>query len=324
MVRADLRLLQLLALLDRLPQPAPQPRRGRPCLYPKTLFLKALVLMTVRRLYRAGELLAVLKEEPMHSYKLALTDSRGRFPTRRTWERRLARLPQSLPARIGLIGRALVAQINPWARCGRAVALDSTPLRASGGVWHKKHRDAGVVPHTRIDTEAAWTKSGYHGWVYGWKLHLAVTVATVWIPVAARLRPANEADNVIAEQLVPELPPTARYVLGDQHYNAPNVTAACRMRNLLPVTTQRGRYPHTDDGVEVRRVFHKLRSATIENFNEQFKGVFDGHDQVPTKGLAATQRYALGGVLVYQLALWYRHARGHPLRTGLKPFVRAL
>ncbi|MEM6783591.1 MAG: hypothetical protein AAF624_07640 [Bacteroidota bacterium] len=180
------------------------------------------------------------------------------------------------------------------------------------------------MPHTRIDTEAAWTKSGYHGWVYGWKLHLAVTVAAVWIPVAARLHPANEADNVIAERLVPELPLTARYMLGDQHCNAPNVTAACRVRNLHPVTTQRGRYPHTDDGVEVRRVFHKLRSATIENFNEQFKGGFDGYDQVPTKGLAATQRYALGGVLVYQLTLWYRHARGHPLRTGLKPFVRAL
>jgi hypothetical protein len=24
-------------------------------------------------------------------------------------------------------------------------------------------------------------------------------------------------------------------------------------------------------------IFHKLRSITIENFNEQFKGIFDGH-----------------------------------------------
>jgi hypothetical protein len=41
----------------------------------------------------------------------------------------------------------------------------------------------------------------------------------------------------------------------------------------------------------------------MENFNEHFKGIFDGHGQVPTKGLLATQRFALGAIFVYQLAL---------------------
>ncbi len=90
-----------------------------------------------------------------------------------------------------------------------------------GGQWHRKHREAGVVPHTSIDTEAGWTKSGWHGWVYGWKLHLATTVAAVWIPLAARLTPANVGDNVIAPELIEDLPPEARFVLGDMHYNAP-------------------------------------------------------------------------------------------------------
>jgi hypothetical protein len=39
---------------------------------------------------------------------------------------------------------------------------DSTLLREEGGVWHKK---AAKVAHTSIDTEAAWSKSGWHGWV---------------------------------------------------------------------------------------------------------------------------------------------------------------
>jgi len=323
MIRPDALLFKLVVLIDRLPEPKPAPRRGRPFVYPETLFLKALVIMTVRQLYRPGELLAVLGEPGMSRLKLHLTDREGRFPCRRTWERRLARLPESLPARIGLIGRTLVTLIDPWALCGRAVALDSTVLRASGGVWHKKHREAGVVPHSRIDIEAGWTKSGYHGWVYGWKLHLAITVASVWIPVAARLRPANEADNVVAETLIPELPFEARFVLGDTHYNAPGVTEACQLRDLIPVTSQRGAYPHTDAGVDVRRVFHKLRSVANENFNEQFKAIFNGHEQVPTKGLAATGRYALGAVLVYQLVLWYRHEHGLPLRKGLKACIKA-
>ncbi len=323
MIHPEALLIKLVLLIDKLPQPKQEPTEGRPLVYPETLFLKALVIMTLRQLYKPGEFLAVLEQPTMEPLKTLLTDNQGRFPCRRTWERRLARLPESLPARIGLIGRTLVDRIRPWATSGRAVALDSTILHASGGVWHKKHREAGTVPHSRIDTEAAWTKSGWHGWVYGWKLHLAVCVSSVWIPLGAVLRPANEADNVVAEALIPELPFEARYVLGDLHYNAPNVTEACWRRALIPVTTKRGAYPHTDDGVEVRRIFHKLRSVANENFNEHFKAIFNGHDRVPTKGLVSTQRYALGAVLVYQLVLWHRHEQGLSLRKGLTACIQA-
>src|SRR3954465_10120460 len=76
-------------------------------------------------------------------------------------------------------------------------------------------------------------------------------------------------------------------------------------------------------GVEVRRLLHKTRPVTIENFNEQFKGIFDGHQQVPTRGLVATQRFALGAIFVYQLSLLYRYPQGADLRVGLKAFLRA-
>ena len=66
-----------------------------------------------------------------------------------------------------------------------------------------------------------------------------------------------------------------------------------------------------------------LRSAAIENFNEQFKGIFDTHGQVPTKGLVNTQRFALGAIFVYQIALLQRFHQDLPLRVGLKPFLKA-
>ena len=84
-----------------------------------------------------------------------------------------------------------------------------------------------------------------------------------------------------------------------------------------------GAYPHTDDGAHVRSLLHKTRSIAIENFNEHFKGIFDGHGPVPMKGLQATRCFALGAVLVYQLALLHRHEAGAELRRGLKPFLRA-
>jgi hypothetical protein len=326
MITQDSVLVQLVRLVDRVPTPPPPARRprGRPIVYSDRLFLKALLIMIVRRLHKVGELLAVL-EEPipeMHLVRELLCEE-GRFPSPRTFERRLKALPEALPGQIGSLGRHLVALLRPWARSGRAVALDSTVLRAKGGVWHKKDRQAGVVPHSSIDTEAGWTKSGWHGWVYGWKLHLATTVAGVWIPLAARLTPANVSDNRVAPPLIEELPKEARFVLGDTHYNAPEVRTACVESGRFLVASGRGPYPHTDAGVEVRRIFHRLRHVAIENFNEHFKAVFDAHGPVPTKGRLDTARFALGAVFVYQLALLYRYEQDLDTNRGLKAFLRA-
>jgi hypothetical protein len=263
--------------------------------------------MIVRHLHKVHELLMALnKLSPEMQTLRALLAENGRYPSRRTWERRLKTIPDTLPAQIGCLGRHLVGLIQPWQNSGRAGAIDSTVLRAKGDVWHKKDREQGVVPHTSNDTEAAWTKSGWHGWVYGWKLHVVSAVATVWIPLAALLTPANAADNEVAPALIQELPATLRFLLGDRHYNAPNVREDWENNERILVASQYGRYPHPGDGVEVRRVFHKLRSRAIENFNEHFKCIFDGHGQVPTKGRINTQRFALGAVFVYQLARLYR------------------
>jgi hypothetical protein len=190
-------------------------------------------------------------------------------------------------------------------------------------VWHQKHRGQGEIPHTSIDTEAHWTKSGWHGWVYGWKLHVVSVVAAVWFPIAAVLTPANVADSEPAPALLREVPAEVRFVLGDRHYNTPDLHALCERDDRLLVTTKYGRYPHTDEGVEVRRLFHKLRSLAMENFNEHFKGIFDGHGPVPTKGLLTTQRFALGAIFVYQLALLYRFEHDQELWVGLKAFLKA-
>ena len=122
-------------------------------------------------------------------------------------------------------------------------------------------------------------------------------------PIAAMLTPANVADSDPAPELLREVPAEVRFILGDRHDNTPELHEICAQDDRLLVTTKYGRYPHTDDGVEVRRIFHKLRSIAMENFNEHFKGIFDGHGQVPTKGLIATQRFALGAIFVSQLAL---------------------
>src|SRR4051812_1973434 len=116
--------------------------------------------MILKQLHSPYELLTVLQQPTaeMQALREALREN-GHFPTRRTFERRLAALPDQLPAQISALGCHLVALIQPWAEHGCAVAVDSTTLPARGGVWHRQHRELGEIPHTSIDTQAHWTKS---------------------------------------------------------------------------------------------------------------------------------------------------------------------
>lgn len=322
-------LVILVKLVDCIATPEPVQKRGRghPKVYTDRLIVKALVIMVIRRLYTAYSLLAFLAQETSLTRQLRelLKNPDGRFPSRRTWERRLQALPDSLPGMIGALGCHLVVLLQPWVRSGRAAALDSTALKANGGVWHKKDREQGIVPHSSIDTEANWSKSGYHGWWYGWKLHMACAVTSFWLPLAAELTVANTYDAKIAPALIRQLPAEVRFVLGDRHYNDDEgeVLTACRLSDRLLVTTQPGPYPHKDDGAPVRGVFHKLRSVAIEPFNGLFKNVFEWRGQVPVKGLDRVRLIVLGAVLVYQLILLYQFQAGLPLGKGVKALLRA-
>ena len=112
--------------------------------------------MLGRRWPKVNEFVAVLAEPTPELHRLRgwLTAPQGRVPSRRTWARRLAAVPATLPAQMGCLGRPLVALLPPWTAGARAAAIDSPVWRALGGVWHQKDREAGVVPHTSIDTEA--------------------------------------------------------------------------------------------------------------------------------------------------------------------------
>ena len=331
MVPQDSLLILLVGLVDLIPTP-PEPtqrKRGRSKTYPDKLFLKALIIMIVRQVHTPSGLLAILAQPSaeMQALRQQLTLPGGKFACRRTWERRLASIPNALPAQIACLGCFLLDSLGLWTQAACAAAIDSTVLIARGGVWHKKDREANKVPHTSIDTQAHWTKSGWHGWVYGWKLHIIVSAACkVWLPFAAEVTSANVADNEQAPALIENLPSGTHFLLGDQHYYDEALFRLCGGLDCILVTSHTGKnnpYPHHDDGVGVRKILHKTRSIAIENFNEHFKAIFDVHGSVPTKGLAATRRFVLSAVFVYQLAILYCHLNNLDLRIGLKALLKA-
>jgi hypothetical protein len=151
----------------------------------------------------------------------------------------------------------------------------------------------------------------------------AVVVGSVWIPLAAELTAAHTADNEVAPLRVAPLPAEVSFILGDTHDHDPSFRTICAQSNRILVATRRAAHPHHDGGVEVRRIFHKLRSQAIEPFNGRFKKVFEGRTQMPVKGLHRSQLLALGAMLIYPLVLLYQHEQAAPVGKGIKALLRA-
>jgi hypothetical protein len=297
--------------------------------YSDQLVLEALVIMIVRRLHTTHKLLSVLAQ-PTGEIRLlrALLSVKGRFPSWRTCERRLAALPASLPAKIACLGRALIALLQTWASCVRAAAMDTTVLRTRGGRWHKNDRKAGNSPTTRLILRH--TRPSYTG--PSWACTAGLTAGRglsllPWRRPCSRWRPSSRPPRPTTTSSPCAYYPMCllRYAIfwANQHYNDLAVRACCAEQGQTVLAKRCEAYPHTNDAVEVHYVFHELSSCAIENLNEQFEDVFDGYDQVLTKGLVNNHLWAFGSVFVYQPKLWHRYQHGLELLIGLKPFLKA-
>jgi hypothetical protein len=110
MILHDALLVTFVKLVDRLPMPA-QPskgERGQPRVYSDRNFLKAFVIMMVRHVHKVNEVLSVLAQPTAAMAILrSLLSEQDRFPSRRTWERRLKALPATEPAHIGYLLKAI-------------------------------------------------------------------------------------------------------------------------------------------------------------------------------------------------------------------------
>lgn len=328
MIARNALLVRLLALVDQVPLPSEyqQPRRGRPYLYSTRLIIKLWLVMIFRRIRSAYTLHRFLQQDQPEAQELreALFGD-GPIPSRRTIERRLTTLPAALEAEIASLGQLLVHRIQVWSREAAAAAIDSAPFHARGGVWHKRHRERGEVPDSRIDTEAGWTKSGWHGWVYGWKLHVVVTATRILIPLAAMATPADVGDNTVAPRLIRRLPHGLRWLLGDTAYQDAKLHQLCQERQIQLVAPRRGGpRPRRDPGAAVRRVLHTVRNTTIERFFAHFKNVFELLDQVPTRGRIRTSLLLLGSVYVYQLVLLLQLELGQQPLRDFKALLRMI
>lgn len=76
----------------------------------------------------------------------------------------------------------------------------------------------GRVPHPSIDTEGSWAKSAYHGWRFGYGLH--VICNQYRFPINAWVTTACVKDHSLIEQLLAYLNQYVGILVGDRGYFA--------------------------------------------------------------------------------------------------------
>jgi hypothetical protein len=81
----------------------------------------------------------------------------------------------------------------------RELYADKSVFKAQGPVWHPSDRLAGHIPAglRHLDTDATWSNSASHGWVYGYGLH--VTHNRIGFPKLVQVETAAVAQSQVLD-----------------------------------------------------------------------------------------------------------------------------
>ena len=286
----------------------------------KTL-LAFFVMMQYRRIFKFKAQWRWLKAHRAEREQLGFES----VPDRTTLSRRYKALYRMLQAFIAFVGEYAEELDERFA--GRDMFEDKSLFKAQGPVWHQSDRKVGRIPDQLrgLDCDATWSKSGYHGWVYGYSVHLTCNAAA--FPKLAQVETGAFSEKQALDTKEPLLldkeQPTT--LVGDDGY-----TKALRIRQwakqgvalLTPALRWiKGRYAeayhrylaHPDNAALLR-----LRQTAIEPFFDllaQVVGATDNHKQLPIQRLANVRTCLALGILIIQIAMIANSIWGLPLRS---------
>jgi hypothetical protein len=197
--------------------------------------------------------------------------------------------------------------------------------KAPGPVWPQSDRQAGRIPPGwhHLDTEATWSTSAYHGWVYGDGVHLRDNRAG--LPTLVQIATASVSASPALQAKEP------RWV----HARAPHTlttddadTQARHIRRwaqagvvlLTPALRWvKGRYAtayHRFIGAPQRAELWRSRRTAIAPvfaWLAQLIGATDNHKQLPLQGLANVRTCVAVATFTLQVAMIANSIWGLPL-----------
>ncbi len=303
---ALVRLLQ--EVKENYQEPPPSvPKRGKQRDFRALSFLLLAVVAITTRTFRDSELCKLLAKDA----RLCRTLGFGRVPHRTTIGRRLAGLVPEAEAQIAALGQQILSAVKPQARQSEVSAIDGRMYQAEGPRWHKKDREKGLVPIglRNVDRESKWSKSGYRGWVQGYRLLLQGLVFPEPVPLFATWRPNNENEARMAGAALGRgALKVTDVLLGDETFGSgdfPQLYAEAGGWVLTPKQLPEERRSWKDD-------LYAYRKQSIELlFQRIIQAV--GLKQCPVKGTGRNGAYVLASVWLYQVCFLANYRAGKPL-----------
>lgn len=283
------------------------PKRGRPRTYSGLSFLLLAVAAVALRTFKERELLRLLSND--HDLREGL--GFARLPHRRTIERRMQSLIPEAEAQIVQLGEQIKHEVQPTNEQPLMSAIDGRMYEAAGPLWHQKHRKLGLIPPglRNVDTDSAWFKSGYRGWVQGYRLVLQGLVFPEPVPLFAAWRRNTEGEaTIMATALKEQCLPVTPVLLGDSTFGGATLCASYRERDGWLLTPQQ--LPP-----ERRSWKHDLYGYRKETIELLFQRVIQSCDlkACPVKGWSRNGAFVLACVWLYQIIFLNNYRQGRPM-----------
>lgn len=283
-------------------------KRGRPDTYPEASLIVFYAVMTLKGITAMRAQQDYLFHHPLWLERCRLP----RCPSHVTLGRRYKALTPTLEAFTEYVATWHLTNGGHFPQ--EVVYEDKSLFKAAGPVWHQKDRLNNEIPKglRGVDTTATWSKSGYHGWVYGYGLHLTAT--HMGFPVMFHVEPANVNErNVLDNKKEKLIDRGTRCIVADNGYvdkKRATVFAESDVLLLTPKTTLAeanallGADPlYTATQVAIYRGARKTAIEPVFDLLSKLLSITGKHKPLPVRGLAYVSTFLGLGILLLQVSM---------------------
>ena len=304
-------------------------KRGRPKTYSDASLIVFYAVMTLKGITAMRAQQAYLFHHPLYLERCRLPAC----PTHVTLGRRYKALTPELNAFTEYIAASEFAREAGFLQ--EVVYEDKSLFKAAGPVWHQKDRLKDHLPKglRGVDKTATWSKSGYHGWVYGYGLHL--TSIRNGFPVMFQVLPANVNERKVLDTKKDRLiEKGVRCIVADNGYVDKKRTAAFAKHQVLLLTPKTtfaethvllGADPlYTATQVATWQAARKTAIEPVFDLLSKLLSITGAHKPLPLRNLAYVSTFLGMGILLLQLSMLMNVRSGLPTRniTHIKTVFR--
>ncbi len=244
-----------------------------------------------------------------------------RVPHRTNIGRRLKLLFSAAEEQIAVLGKQILAEIQPSAERSQVSATDGRMYQAVGPKWHKPARLQGVIPAglRNVDEESSWSKSHYRGWVQGYRLVLQTLCFPEPAPLFAvwRENSCSEA-AILLEELKADRLPITEVNLGDVRLAELGLPEKYRRKGGWLLTPKE--FPPVNHSW--KQDLYEYRKETIELLFQRIMQAFDLRE-CPVKGKAKNGAFVLASVWLYQICFFRNYRENKPLANVKEQIEKA-